>query len=153
MVFGEAATWRGGAAHANTVYQEGSGLSRSLYAILVNIMGAFPTPTTCLRSSWGFVKELINAVKRLAVSTGKLSPLLKLTHPAYRPGSLPEPMLQSTETSSCGGFHAYMPSAFIPGRTWLPSNAASATTGTPEYVPSSPLVLEENAHISCAHDR
>ena len=59
-------------------------------------------------------EEKINAVKRLAVSTGQLKRLTRLTHPAYRPGSLPGAFAPKVrETSSCGGFHAYMPSAFI----------------------------------------
>ena len=60
------------------------------------------------------IKKRINAAKRLAVSTGQLSTLPYLhTRPidlvVFQEPTFPK----EPETSSCGGFHAYMPSAFI----------------------------------------
>ena len=58
------------------------------------------------------------------------------------------------ETSSCGGFHALMPSAFILAERWLPSDAPSGTTGTPEVRPSqSSRTREKTAQVSYARTR
>src|SRR5215510_2461063 len=87
-------------------------------------------------------EEKINAVKRLAVSTGQLRRLTRLTHPAYRPGSLPGAyVLKVRETSSCGGFHAYMPSAFILAARDYPAMPLARQLEHQRCVPSSPLVL------------
>ena len=49
-------------------------------------------PHQRFRLWWGFVKETINAVKRLAVSTGKLRPLLTLHIRPIDPVVFREPM-------------------------------------------------------------
>ena len=97
----------------------------------------------------------VNAVKRSAVSTGQLSALLHLRTPPIDLVVLQEPSQNKLlEASSRGGFHAYMPSAFIPAARWLPSAAVSTTTGTPEVRPSqSSRTREEPAQISCARNR
>ena len=101
------------------------------------------------------MQKRVNAVKRLAVSTGPLRVLTTRTHPAYRPGGLPGAFThKGRETSSCGGFHAYMPSAFILAERWLPSGAPSGTTGTPEVRPSqSSRTREKTAQVSYARTR
>jgi hypothetical protein len=45
------------------------------------------------------------------------------------------------ETSSCGGFHAYMPSAFILAVRGYPAMPLARQLEHQRYVPSSPLVL------------
>jgi len=91
----------------------------------------------------------------LAVSTGQLRRLPALhTRPidlvVFQEPTFPK----EPETSSCGGFHAYMPSAFILAARWLPSAAPSGTTGTPEVRPSqSSRTREKTAQVSCAHNR
>ena len=100
------------------------------------------------------MQKRVNAVKRLAISTGTLKVLL-LVH--IQPIDLvvfQEPSHRVRETSSRGGFHAYMPSAFIRAERWLPSDAPSGTTGTPEVRPSqSSRTREKTAQVSYAHTR
>jgi hypothetical protein len=85
------------------------GIAAARFASDAGCFSSFILPPSSFPS-----KEKINAVKRLAVSTGQLRRLTRLTHPAYRPGRLPGAFARKVrETSSCGGFHAYMPSAFI----------------------------------------
>ena len=108
-----------------------------------------------IRNPQSPIKKRINAAKRLAVSTGQLRRLLALhTRPidlvVFQEPTFPK----EPETSSCGGFHAYMPSAFILAARWLPSAAPSGTTGTPEVRPSqSSRTREEAAQVSSAHNR
>ena len=53
-----------------------------------------------------------------------------------------EPMcLKARETSSCGGFHAYMPSAFIPSTCDYPAVRLAPQLEHQRCVPPSPLVL------------
>ena len=88
-------------------------------------------------------KELINAVKQLAVSTGKLRPLLILHIRPIDPVVFREPMYKVRETSSCGGFHAYMPSAFILAARGYPAMPQAGQLEHQRCVLSSPLVLGE----------
>ena len=96
----------------------------------------------------------ISAAKRSAVSTGQLSALLRVHARPIDPVISREPAprraggLISRRASRLDAFSVY------PGRTWLPSGAASATTGTPEVRPSqSSRTRERPAQASCARDR
>src|SRR6185312_10286884 len=108
-----------------------------------------------IRTPWLGVEKRINAAKRSAVSTGQLS---VLPHVHLRPIDLvvfQEPSLHKGAgdlvlqgVSRLDAFSVY------PGRTWLPSAAASATTGTPEVRPSqSSRTREKAAQVSSAHNR
>src|SRR5437660_2022628 len=99
-------------------------------------------------------KELINAVKRLAVSTGKLSALLHLHIRPIDPVVFREPMYLRTGNVILRRVSRLYAFSVYPGRTWLPSYAASATTGAPEVRPfQSSRTRKKTAHVSCAHDR
>ena len=97
----------------------------------------------------------VNAAKRSAVSTGPLRPLPTLharpIDPVFFRGPSPRKGagdLFSRGVSRLDAFSVY------PYRTWLPSAAASATTGTPEVRPfQSSRTRKKTAHVSCAHDR
>ena len=89
------------------------------------------------------LEEKINAVKRLAVSTGKLSALLHLHIRPIDPVVFREPMYKVRETSSCGGFHAYMPSAFILAARGYPAMPLARQLAHQRCVLSNPLVLGE----------
>ena len=111
-------------------------------------------PTTRHPSPAPHFESRINAVKRLAVSTGRLRRLPAVhTRPidpvVFRePSALRQGDLVLRGVSRLDAFSVY------PGRTWLPSGAASATTGTPEVRPSqSSRTREKAAQASCAHDR
>ena len=100
-------------------------------------------------------EQRINAAKHSAVSTGKLRRLLALhIRPIYQVVFL-EPSLRIADgdlilqrVSRLYAFSVY------PGRTWLPSAAASATTGTPEVRPSqSSRTREKASQVSYAHNR
>src|SRR5579884_892902 len=104
-------------------------------------------------SGWGGVEKRINAAKRSAVSTGQLS---VLPHVHLRPIDLvvfQEPSsLKGTGDLVWQGVSRLDAFSVYPGRTWLPSAAASATTGTPEVRPSqSSRTREEAAQVSYAH--
>lgn len=88
-------------------------------------------------------KEWINAVKRSAVSTGKLSALLHLHIQPIDPVVFREPSYKVRETSSCGGFHAYMPSAFILAARGYPAMPLARQLAHQRCVLSNPLVLGE----------
>lgn len=88
------------------------------------------------------IEKRIKAAKRLAVSTGKLRRLPALH---IRPIDLvvfQEPMLpKQPETSSCRGFHAYMPSAFILAVRGYPALPLARQLEHQRYVLPNPLVL------------
>ena len=99
-------------------------------------------------------EKRINAAKRSAVSTGRLSGSPHLhARPIdlvvfQEPSPLREGGLVLRGVSRLDAFSVY------PGRTWLPSGAASATTGTPAVRPSqSSRTREKAAQVSCARDR
>ena len=93
------------------------------------------------------------AAKRSAVSTGPLSASPHLHVRPIDPVISREPSLFAGdlilgEVSRLYAFSAY------PFRTWLPGDAASATTGTPEVRPSQSSRTREKApRVSCARSR
>ena len=97
----------------------------------------------------------VNAAKRSAVSTGPLSVLPHLharpIDPVFYRG--PSPLKGAGDlfwrgVSRLDAFSVY------PGRTWLPSGAASATAGTPEVrPPQSSRTRGGASQVSCARDR
>jgi hypothetical protein len=99
-------------------------------------------------------EKRINAAKRSAVSTGQLS---VLPHVHLRPIDLvvfQEPSSLRTGDLVWQGVSRLDAFSVYPGRTWLPSVAASATTGTPEVRPSqSSRTREKAAQVSYAHNR
>ena len=93
-------------------------------------------------------------VKRLAVSTGKLSALLHLHIRPIDPVVFREPMYLRTGNVILRRVSRLYAFSVYPGRTWLPSNAVSTTTRTPEVSPSkSSRTKEESPQVSCAHSR
>ena len=100
-------------------------------------------------------EERINAAKRSAVSTGRLS---ALPHVHVRPIDLvvfQEPsLLKGAGDLVLRGVSRLDAFSVYPGRTWLPSAATSVTTGTPEVRPSqSSRTREKAAQVSYAHNR
>src|ERR1041385_2115431 len=88
----------------------------SLYALL-GFMRAFASQGFGVPHPLGFLKELINAVKRLAVSTGKLRPLLTLHIRPIDPVVFREPMYRSTGNVILRRVSRLYAFSVYPGRT------------------------------------
>ena len=102
---------------------------------------------TDLRRSGG---TEIKVIKRLPVSTGRLKRLLAVHH---RPINLV--VFEGAHRDLILGLASrlYAFSAY-PNRTWLPCDASSETTGTPEVRPSkSSRTKEKLPQVSYAHGR
>jgi hypothetical protein len=100
------------------------------------------------------VPPLLKRCKRLAVSTGKLRALLHFHIRPIDPVVFREPLYRSTGNVILRRVSRLYALSVYPGRTWLPSNAPSGTTRTPEVRPfQSSRTRKKTAHVSCAHDR
>ena len=91
-----------------------------------------------------------DVAKRSTVSTGPLRTLL----PLHSQPIDPVVSRESHGNLILGGVSRLYAFSVYPFRTWLPSGAASATTGTPEVRPSQSSRTREKApQVSYAHSR
>jgi hypothetical protein len=93
------------------VYQKGSGSS------CISVCAPCRNAGICIGLIAPHVKELINAVKRLAVSTGKLRPLLTLHIRPIDPVVFREPMYRSTGNVILRRVSRLYAFSVYPGRT------------------------------------